>query len=809
MTVDRHLAVTAVFRRAVYRCPKSPTARHGTRSTAPLALEKDPKLPQLIKELLATTPLPAKVPYPTASGDANSGPTFVDLQFPQTTASKSFVQRELGLAMAIAANVVAACVKHGSDEQLFEVYHRCVPAIQTSLKENFAKPVDVICSTASRTLATCPEHQRDDAWNKTILGSVWPAKNSRNPKYISAAHLPVSADSSLNLVEKLFELLETFPPLRSDSKSDPADGLESEHRTPTSMTEHPVMYKLPDGISARFLSFLQSDLPRSLALVTRLCCWVDADGNQHISFPTSFAKDRYSCRFWHGLDLQMQRAHMEPFLASLVESNGGALLKSGQLKQLDLLGEIRWPVVHSVTTKVIALLRDCKVTEERPNVIAFILSAIKILHARLVPLAAVDSPAKRKDQSVIEEGASELIIVSTLQSVFLNSVLLTLDHYHTLVKVLFESVFVVFSMQHVSAWLLHGLVPEFLAALTPKPRTIFTIPDDGVTQLYSNLPSGDNDGIFQVVLGLWPPREHISFWTNSVTQYLSPSQKSHIWALLDDAEFLVPLLADRIERSSALHALTIYSPSPSAHHRIIQKALLSDGMEEIIMLLYDRCDISDPVARTALTKMTSKRLIWERLEVYQTLMRATDASNSIQEFPNTMNFFVPRIQSPDARHIPSLFTVSKIIDLLRRATDDEAAEIAAVYVAWESLVNEAVSPIPAISAHILTIVNHCLTIFAANPSGGFFQMALQILWARCLNEHGLSRAKVEFVTCSAHHATDVRDEADELAFRTFLGTLGTVNKLTDYGLWRIQDEEVYVEFMHGQNQKNYALEVFC
>jgi hypothetical protein len=48
-------------------------------------------------------------------------------------------------------------------------------------------------------------------------------------------------------------------------------------------------------------------------------------------------------------------------------------------------------------------------------------------------------------------------------------------------------------MQHVSAELLQNLAVELLDALTPKTRTVYTIPDYGVTQPYSNLPSGDND----------------------------------------------------------------------------------------------------------------------------------------------------------------------------------------------------------------------------------------------------------------------------------------------------------------------------
>ncbi|KAJ7714141.1 hypothetical protein B0H16DRAFT_530372 [Mycena metata] len=807
--------------------------RHGFATK--LALENDPQLPNLIQELLATTALPARVPYPAIPDDADT-PKFIDLQFSQTTASKSFVQRELGLAMAVAvgqpalpillealfhpsmagkAKVVDACIKYASDEQLFTAYHRCVPAIQTSLKESLSKAdrqkllaslgvpprpapdvVEPELAVLERTLTSCAKYQREEAWNKTTLGSIWPDHHLHNPKYIGA-------DSPLNLMEKLFELLAAFPPTRSGLKS---------------------AYKLPDPISRRFLSFLQTDLSRSLALVTKLCLGVNSGEKHYFSLPESFAKDRYSRRFWHGLDLETQRTHVEPFLANLLEYNNGGLLKSGQLTGLRLLEEVRWPVVHAIALKAIALLKDVQVEKERSNVIAFTLGAIKTLHARLVPLAATDSTSKRNDQSAIEDGAAELIahaikhflasltateksdedIVRVLRSMLVGPLFPVINHYHTLAKVLFESVRGVFSMQHVSAGLLEALAPQFLDALTPPVRTVHTIPNRGIVQPYSNLPQGDNDSIFQVVLSLWPPREHLSFYTSYAVQYLSRSQKDHIWAILDDSAYFVAALGVMDSRAAALAALNSFPPSPAARHAIIQQALLSDSTDDIILSLYALCDIADPAARAALIKMTYTRLFEERFEVYRTLFTATMAGESVREFVETMKWFVPRIKNeiaPDAGQLPNLISVPAVVKLLRRASEEEAKEIAAIYVAWENQVNEGVSPVPTISQHILSLVNHCLTLFAGNPKSVFFEMALQILWARCLNERGLSKARVQFVTRATHHTTDVRDEADELAFRTFLTT---VNTWTDYGFWRIQDEAAYVEFMYRRNQENYA-----
>ncbi|KAJ7822595.1 hypothetical protein B0H13DRAFT_2126736 [Mycena leptocephala] len=631
--------------------------RHGFATK--LALENDQQLPKLIEQLLATAALPSRIL------------TLLATLLHPSTAGK--------------AKVVDACVKYTSDEHLLDVYHRCVPAVQVSLKESLSKAdrqellvtlgvpprpaqavVEPELTVLERTLTSCAEYHREDAWNKTTLGSVWPKHHLRNSQYISE-------DSPLNLVEKLFQLLATFPPTRSGFKS---------------------THKLPSAISSRFLSFLQTDLSRSLALVSRLCRWVDSDGKHHISLPESFAEGRYCQRFWHGLDLQTQRTHVEPFIANLLESNNGALLKSGNsAPETAWRGQVAG--VYSIAMKAIVLLKDCKVEKERPNVIAFILGAIETCMAG------------SNDQSAIEKGASELI-AHTIKH-FLASLTATenrmkrLYHYHTLAKVLFES----------------GLGAEFLDALTPETRTVDDIPDDGSPSPTLICP--------------------LSFYTGYVCQYLSTSQRDHVWAMLNDPEYFVDNLGTPALRHTALSALDSFPPSPSQScHHTASTFVGRHGPDNLP--LYALCDISDPPR--------------ERLEVYRTLIDATLASNSVREFITTMKFFVPRIKNeipPDAGKLHYLFSEHTIIDLLRRATDEEAAEIASVYVAWENQVNEAVSPIPAISSHIL--------------------MALQILWARCLNEHGLSKAKVQFVTRSAKHGADTRNEADELAVPHVLGTV--------------------------------------
>jgi hypothetical protein len=133
----------------------------------------DPRLLTLIHELLATSPLPSKVPYPVklspsdsdaAASNAIEGDTFIELRYPQTNASKRFVQRELGLTMALTVGesavallldallhpsnagrkkVVAPCVKYATDDQLVDVYHRCVPAVQAEIRAKLTSRTEV------------------------------------------------------------------------------------------------------------------------------------------------------------------------------------------------------------------------------------------------------------------------------------------------------------------------------------------------------------------------------------------------------------------------------------------------------------------------------------------------------------------------------------------------------------------------------------------------------------------------------------------------------------------------------------------
>lgn len=177
---------------------------------------ENPALLNLIQELLSTTLLPARVPFPktpapqTANENSmvvDEGEEYIDLIFPQSTASKRFFQRELGLAMAsilgpqgIAflleaivhpstagrARAIQGCVTGASDEQLVAAYQKSVPATQKELQEalkkggrlevlkalgiwkevKVEKPLP-ICVELENTLKVKPKKERETAWDKT------------------------------------------------------------------------------------------------------------------------------------------------------------------------------------------------------------------------------------------------------------------------------------------------------------------------------------------------------------------------------------------------------------------------------------------------------------------------------------------------------------------------------------------------------------------------------------------------------------------------------------------------------------------
>ena len=167
----------------------------------------DPALLSLIQELLSTSLLPDRVPFP---GEKH-GNNYITLLFPQSTASKRFCQRDLGITMACALGqhgvpflldaiihpstagkslAITACVSQSSgatDGQLVEVYRKSVPATRESLHTAMvaAGRVEVLqilqlwkepppvkvgeprCVVLERDLKSANPRDRDTIWSRS------------------------------------------------------------------------------------------------------------------------------------------------------------------------------------------------------------------------------------------------------------------------------------------------------------------------------------------------------------------------------------------------------------------------------------------------------------------------------------------------------------------------------------------------------------------------------------------------------------------------------------------------------------------
>ena len=432
-------------------------------------------------------------------------------------------------------------------------------------------------------------------------------------------------------------------------------------------------------------------------------------------------KGRASRRFWHTLPLDVQKSTVEPFIISLMEKGHGALLRNRQLQNANLLSELRWPVVSNIANKAIDYLKGATDQDgERKNIVSFVLSALETLQLRLSAVARVTN--KREIQGSIENAAAGMLaeavkrflasltqteksdesIVQALQSVLVGPTLKIADQYQILARILYNNVQGVFAMDQVSRHTLEHMATMFLGALKPKTPTIFDIPDNGIAHPYSNLPSTQNDDIFQLIVNGWPPKDHLRLYRN-IVKFLSREQQEHVWSSLNDVDYFIDALYSikpndhYHSRSLALGALEDLAPSPASRRSIISAAISHPDSSNLFPGLYALADITDKTIRSSLHQQTYTRLFDDRLDVYTALIEATLVSQSIPAFIETMTFLIPRIKNeipPDISRLPYLFgQVADIIDLFKSASETEASQIATLYLNWEKQNNEAISAV--------------------------------------------------------------------------------------------------------------------
>ncbi|THV06884.1 hypothetical protein K435DRAFT_960144 [Dendrothele bispora CBS 962.96] len=822
----------------------------------------NPGLVTLIRELLTTSPLPSQVPFPNPEPldptamvtDESESTTTIELQFPQTNASKRFVQREIGLTMAATIgksalpilldalvhpsnagrkSVIAPCVTYASDDELVEVYNRCVPAVQAAIREKLGRrdevrrrlgiPVkekvkqqtDPAIVTLERELKECEENDREKLWSRSPALSVWPHRHLHDPKL-------VPQDSMHNLVEHLFDLAERYP-------------------VPVSNDRDWRSYILPSAFTQRLFSFYICDLERTVKLILKFAHAPDPNhkGRDALHLPTTFnqGKNKHgknNQQFWSRVPLDKQMAVAEPFVASLIKANNGALLKNGKLHGARILGHFRWPVVRSLMSKALPYLTSNNITKaERKNVLEFILSGLSIFETRLSRLARVDADVKRQHQRGMEGDAFSLLAQSTdfvldalrrtekndeemikqLKSQFIEPLVPQRPEppYPALTRVLYDKVSGIFSMTQVSQSELFSIARLFFNPLRTRVPTISQIPDDGIVQPYSNMPKTENDDIFEVLLNLQSPRECLHANTYGGELSLSRSQRNRIWDLINDPKLILQYLTkENVFPDVIFLNIQDFSPSPAARRPIVAALLVESESFPFAHSIYALCDITDTETRSALQKLTYVRVFDDRYKFYSALIVATRESGNVKEWIKTLKWFIPRTKNEiplEAERLPGLFSFETLgydvlMKVFKSANEEEAKELVDLYLGWEKMNNEAVTSCWNLRKHLTDIANCCLQYFCNNVSSPFFQFGLDQSWMRILHDKGLTNARKTYSINVKNLNSPCKGEAEELARRQFMQSMD--RKLGQTGYWRIREEEKFVEKIYEQYEKVFG-----
>jgi hypothetical protein len=538
----------------------------------------------------------------------------------------------------------------------------------------------------------------------------------------------------------LFNLLELYPPSLSPRPFD----------LPQDIPSIPSTLRHID-------SFLKSDLPRTLRLIRRTCHVPDPThkGRDLLRLAPGFIHRNSSSRFWHMLSLEDQKEYLLPFILELMEVHNQALLKNGQLVSANLLQHARWQIVIHTLDSALEYLKSTKTvlamsSSERNGIVAFVVHAIETLASKLYKIAhredcfEVQMTIEHRLEKALQRSVKRILTVSKVSASsdeafvndfmghFIRPVLGPLKRFPPLAKVLFDSIKGVFNLskdeplsgvtrlpgERPVARMKHELIviaTQFVLALQRRRPSVFDIPKDGVVHPYCGIRETDNNAAFELLLRLEPPRGNPTFYADyALLRALTRPQLEVLWAHFTDPGYICSQLLDESGKKNLNAYVTLVKELPNSPRdrlHVVKMILDHPKMDDTVTaVFYSLLDISDEASRELLQKNTYQRLFTQRYPAYRDLMTATWPHESPKVWIKTLAFLIPRIKNeilPDAQKIPDILHengVGDFLHLMDRATEDEARQIAEVYLTWEKQNNEAVSRVrfsPFLSVEIL------------------------------------------------------------------------------------------------------------
>ncbi|KAF9436094.1 hypothetical protein BGZ76_004832 [Entomortierella beljakovae] len=528
----------------------------------------------LLRELLGTKPNITSIPIVRLTADeselnadgGNPNPDIdiVPLSFPQSNASKRYIQRDVGSMMAIVLalkgneqakdllvedmnnpyqvdkkRLVQAIAKCGTDEDILASAANSTPAVRDSLvgallrgkRKDLANQIlgksrsmsiDVVKVPATTRLRLelekAKEYDREGVWRN--YSKVIDVRNQPGPDMCEPGE---------SFKDVILTLQETYPPLFPWETSRP------DTRGP----------KLNSLIEDSLLTFLKHDMARTMRIIQATSIKPGRDALHTLSIPVKLLSTRQVVKLFtrHGRNENLLR----DYWLHLINFDNGVFLKDGTLPYSTLFSTCRGTIATQLVRTAIAFAKDTEfltVSKTDKNgqinklksIFKFAAAGIKNLiyrvngcsthEDRIIPTKIFHKTLNELIEELCSTASSSIRLLNSddtsYNNLFYESVLKQLLHdekvnpsrswaapvttpsvikyFPPLVEHLFNQIKDIFKSKTRKDQIIKSLVESLLAYLAPKDKSIFSIPNDGLVRPFSSVPEWDNTDAFNICI---------------------------------------------------------------------------------------------------------------------------------------------------------------------------------------------------------------------------------------------------------------------------------------------------------------------
>ncbi|KAK3822035.1 MAG: hypothetical protein JOS17DRAFT_754672 [Linnemannia elongata] len=747
---------------------------------------------------------------------------------------------------------LAACAK---DEDILAASQGSAPAVRDALvaalakqkrkvlinnilgkprKESINAEVQAPVTTRLRkALEQAKEFERERVWNEY----TWMLDVNNQPKRGLCEPGESIKDVVLTLQEK-------YPPLHVWDSAMP------EARSP----------KLASLVENSLVAFLHYDAKRTMKIIKTTSWRALADKKYAVTIPKAVSDHGNARRFWchHNPEGDL----LEEYWLDLISVADGELVKTKALPHSKLFAYCRGAVVDKLARTALALIdhEEFKTQSTQPwtqasrldGILDFVASGVSNLTRRLTgsstykertgaatyfhdalrELITLDISTAMKAirfQVKDDEAFNQRLYNTVLKPIIGDQTPSEWDaprksivkDFPPLGQHVFEQIQVIFKHKLRKDNLVKSIIEHLVNILAPRDTSVYAIPDDKVDPPFTSVPDWDNKKVYQVCVagclnrpGKAPIRLN-SAWIShfcKLAPHLTEKQREEVVAWIVGLPSFKPLLI-KDKGLSVLPMLEKLCTNSEQRHKLVYPLVFAEKNDKSVDLgdqITDWAvfvDIRVPGVRNALARETLKPAFEDRLKWITALIKATRLTGDVNEWILTMKWLVPKIRNEIQ---PNLMTLSPFLlprdgrvprQYLDKATDEQAEELATLYLAMDAQNSAAVSPVSGITRFLDKIASEALNRFIDRPSHPFYHLGTEIPWRRKLSQLGETAALEKYsLTIAAPDYSSFkyeRNEEAEIHRRQILAKQVEAEK-TEGGSWGNilvpeGQEEVYVQ----------------